>query len=140
MKTHHTILILCALLAATVLNTARAEIPPLSNNELQKSPYTYRGQVTKIEWAQRASIGCIASVKEAKVHLRLNQIGKKQIMMPVIVKGHINVLGKDGCVGPSGNWDLQKLKVGDRVIVYGEKSGAGALVEIRQPNGLSIQK
>jgi hypothetical protein len=146
MKTHLTVLILCCLFAATLLNTARAEIPPLPDHELQRSAYIYRGKVAKIKWITRKQLrngespSCASVVKDAFVTLRLNQSHGKQAGTLIEVTGVTYDFGNGGCVGPTGNHGLSSLKVGDNAVIYGEKPSASTLIAIRQPNGLSVKK
>ncbi len=138
MKTHQTILFFALILVSALSDPARAEIRALSNTELEATATIYRGRVVDIQWLVKPDSGCVSSVKEATISLRLNSSHGKSSGKTVLVKGLVNVL--DSCPGSAGNWLLIDLKVGDNVVIYDEKTSVGALVTIRLPNGLLIIK
>jgi len=125
-------------LLAALFSPAHAEIRALSNTELAATATIYRGQVLDIQWLVRPGSGCVSSVKEATISLRLNSSHGKNNTKPVFVKGFVNVLS--GCPGSAGNWLLNELKIGDNVVIYAEKTSVNSLLRIRLPNGLSIIK
>ena len=126
------------LLVSALLSPAHSEIRALSSTELEATATIYRGQVVGIQWLVKPGSGCVSSVKEATISLQLNSSHGKSNGKPVLVKGFVNVL--NGCPGSAGNWHLNDLKIGDKVIIYAEKTAANSLLKIRLPNGLSIIK
>jgi hypothetical protein len=136
MKTQHAVPFFILVLLSSLLSSAHAEVRALSNAELEASTHIYRGRITKIQWVNKPSSGCVSLVKKATVTLQLGENYGKRVAKSVRVTGFVNVL--NSCPGTTGNWELEHLKVGDNVAIYGEKSVADSLVSIRRPNGLSI--
>ena len=138
MKTHQIIAFFGLTLLSALFSPAQAEIRALSKTELEATATIYRGQVVGIQWLVKPGSGCISSVKEATISLLLNASHGKSKGKPVLVKGFVNVL--NGCPGSTGNWHLNELRIGDKVVIHAEKTAANSLVKIRLPNGLSIIK
>ena len=136
MKMQQSILFLILVLISGLFSSAHAEIRALNNEELKASSYTYKGRITQIQWIKTPSTGCVSLVKNATLTLALLQSDNKTAAKLVRVTGFVNTL--NGCPGATGNWELENLKVGDTVLIYGEKFAGEPLVSIRRPNGLSV--
>ena len=133
------------------LGAAKAAIPPLSQEELNSSPYIFIGKILSISTESTTNLNC-----GDKVNVVLTIDVETTITAPNNLPRTFNVHGSyrqtkckdsDLMPGPAGVVGLQKLKAGMKVKIYAEsrvkdkvQKAGETMISIRHPNGLEFIK
>lgn len=135
------ILVLLALLQ--VLCTARAEVPPLSQEALNSSPFILTGTVKSISKRDVFTDPCMVMVDVMLIVERDRSIESPQLPPYVHVRGHLReqrCKDRPPMPGPTGIWGLSALKEGVKVKIYAVSAGPDGTLSIQRPNGLEVIK